>query len=129
MSANNGQVKPNASDLHKKVYELLCSQYEHFKIEQEHPIKVQTEYGTYKTLYIDIYIPQLMLAVECHGEQHFRPVKHFGGLEAFRQQKVNDALKEKWCKNNLVSLVIVRFDDKLTPAFLKKKIKATLKGR
>lgn len=118
----NMHVRDNASNLHKTTFEIVCKQFEHFKIEQEHPITVTTDIGVRKTLYIDIYIPQLRVAIECHGEQHFKPVKHFGGLQGYKNQLANDALKAKWCKNNQISLVIIRFDDKLTKAFIKNKI-------
>jgi hypothetical protein len=123
----NTHVRDNASNLHRETFEIVCKQFEHFKIEQEHPITVATDIGVRKTLYIDIYIPQLKVAKECHGEQHFKPVKHFGGLAGYKNQLINDKLKEKWCNNNQISLVIVRFDDKLTPSFIKRKIIKSVK--
>jgi len=124
-SATNRRVRCNASELHKKTFNILCKEFEHFIIEQEYPITVVSN-GTRKTLYIDLLIPSLNVAIECHGEQHFKPVKHFGGLEGFKNQIKNDKLKEEWCKNNGVALAIVKFDDKLTSSLVKKRIlKAT----
>ncbi len=125
-STTKMHVRQNASSIHVKTFGLLIKQFEHFTIEQEYPITVQTEYNGKRTLYIDLYIPQLKIAIECHGEQHFKPVKHFGGIEGFKNQKKNDAMKEKWCKDNQVALAIIRFDDKITSSLLKKRIlKAT----
>ena len=47
----------------------------------------------------DIYIPELKLAIEYMGEQHYKPVDYFGGEEAFKKvvenYNVSDLLKEK----------------------------------
>jgi hypothetical protein len=42
---------------------------------------------------LDIWIPELKLAIEYDGEQHFRPVSVFGGEEGFERTKARDAMK------------------------------------
>lgn len=32
---------------------------------------------------LDFYLPDYNIAIECQGEQHFLPVKHFGGKERY----------------------------------------------
>ena len=40
------------------------------------------EWLKYKNnLYLDFYLPDYNIAIECQGEQHFEPVEHFGGKE------------------------------------------------
>jgi len=59
------------------------------------------------SLRIDIFIPNLMVAIEAHGEQHFSFSKHFHKNKAgFKQAQLNDELKAKWCKLNNVELII-----------------------
>ena len=63
---------------------------------------------------LDIYLPELALAIEHQGEQHYRPIKAFGGEQAFAMTKERDERKRILCYENGVTLVYVRFDDRLT---------------
>ena len=44
---------------------------------------------------LDIYIPDLKLAIEYDGIQHFKPIEFWGGKEAFEKQQQRDQLKNK----------------------------------
>ena len=58
-------------------------------------------------LRIDFFLPNLMVAVEVNGRQHFEFVKHFHGTrKKFALAKHNDAEKAKWCELNGIELVI-----------------------
>ncbi|MCP2938061.1 hypothetical protein NK983_35735, partial [Salmonella enterica subsp. enterica serovar Typhimurium] len=46
---------------------------------------------------IDIYLPELKLAIEHQGEQHYRPIAVFGGEDAHLRVLERDALKRKLC--------------------------------
>jgi len=46
-----------------------------------------------KHLEIDIWIPELKIAIEYDGEQHFKPVKRFGGLKGFIKTRKRDEIK------------------------------------
>lgn len=75
---------------------------------------------------IDIYVPELCLAVEHHGEQHYRPVAVFGGEEAHRRAVERDELKRKLCAENGVEVVDFRFDAELTKASVKHRLRRFL---
>lgn len=53
-------------------------------------------------LTIDFYLPELDLYIEYNGEQHYKPIKHFGGMEKFKQQQFLDNLKINFLKNKLL---------------------------
>lgn len=55
----------------------------------------------------DFYLPDYNICIEYHGEQHFKPVKHFGGEKYFRVIKKRDKIKEEYCLNNNIQLIIV----------------------
>jgi hypothetical protein len=56
-------------------------------------------------LEIDIYVPQLKLAIEYQGIQHYEVVEFWGGEEALKKRKANDTKKRKLLKlNNIVLL-------------------------
>lgn len=44
------------------------------------------------------------------GEQHFRPVDYFGGLEAFDKLKKRDVIKDNYCLKNNIKLIRIPFD-------------------
>lgn len=66
---------------------------------------------------LDFYLPYYNIAIECQGEQHFKPVKHWGGNEGFNKRYENDVLKFDLCKENGISVIYV-IDESYT--FLKK---------
>ncbi len=58
----------------------------------------------------DFYIPSKRTLIEFDGEQHFRPVEHFGGLKAYEQLKINDKIKNDYCEDNYINLIRIRYD-------------------
>jgi hypothetical protein len=56
----------------------------------------------------DIYIPQLRLAIEYDGLQHFEPVAHFGGEEGLQRTVARDRKKEAKAKAAGDSIIRVR---------------------
>lgn len=51
-------------------------------------------------LRLDFYLPDYNIAIECQGEQHFKPINYFGGLQNFIKLSKNDKLKYDLCKHN-----------------------------
>lgn len=78
-------------------------------------------------MHLDVYVPELSLAVEYQGQQHYMPVDIFGGQEGFEKTKVRDAIKKKLCQQNEVYLLYIRYDDeepeKTIIDFVEKKLK------
>lgn len=58
--------------------------------------------------HLDVYLPQLKIAIEYQGKQHDEPVDFFGGIEAFENTQKRDARKRSLCKANDVQLIYVR---------------------
>lgn len=61
--------------------------------------------------HLDIFIPELKLAIEYQGAQHFRPIKFFGGEKAFRKIQESDRRKKYLCNKNSVALIYVLGED------------------
>lgn len=70
----------------------------------------------------DFYLPELNTCIEFQGIQHYKPVKLFGGELAFVECKLRDDIKQNYCNNNNINLVIVKYDDNIEE-FLKKEFK------
>ncbi len=47
--------------------------------------------------------------IEYDGEQHTRPVKRFGGIDKFIKLVMNDSIKNKYCKDNNISLIRIPY--------------------
>lgn len=63
---------------------------------------------------LDIFIPDLALAIEYQGEQHYRPVSLFGGKEGLRAAKRRDGIKRDRCNQNGVKVVYFYHNETLT---------------
>lgn len=98
----------------KKVGEAWISETElYYRIKKRLPKYQVFQHGRPNWLgrqHLDIWIPELMVAVEYQGAQHDRPIDFFGGEEAFEKGKMRDALKRKKCEIAGVTLVEVRPD-------------------
>ena len=60
----------------------------------------------------DFYLPDLNLCIEFDGEQHYKPVKLWGGLEGLRKIQESDQIKKQYCIDNNIRLLRIRFDNK-----------------
>lgn len=54
---------------------------------------------------LDIFIPELKIALEYHGEQHYEPIVPFGGKPRLEKQMKMDLLKKQLCQRNGITLV------------------------
>jgi hypothetical protein len=65
----------------------------------------------------DIWIPEINVAIEYHGEQHRSPIKIFGGKEGLKKNIARDQEKLKKSKENNVDVIIIWHDEDLEKAF------------
>lgn len=56
-------------------------------------------------LRLDIFIPELNLAIEGQGEQHFIPIDHFGGIEGYKERYNNDKRKYDLCIDHGINII------------------------
>lgn len=54
---------------------------------------------------------EILFAIEFQGEQHYKPVKHFGGGSAVSRQKFNDRKKAQYCLDHCIPLVVIPYYD------------------
>lgn len=54
---------------------------------------------------LDFYIPNINIAIECQGGQHFQPIEHFGGEKEFKVIKERDERKNKLCSDNGIKIL------------------------
>ncbi len=52
---------------------------------------------------------KLIKLIEFDGEQHFKPIKYFGGEDYFEYIKENDTIKNNYCINNNIELLRIPY--------------------
>jgi len=122
----------NASKLHKRIGELLVELYPNNLVRQELSVSYINPDFKSKREKIDWCVLDLYLAIEVHGEQHYRPVC-FGGVSEeqakknlLKRQEV-DELKENAVRDAGWTYLIVPYWEKdLTLNDLKTAITAEL---
>lgn len=93
----NGCPKCNSSHLETEVQKILNDN----NIEYEY----NKRYDYLDTLQLDFLIKNKNIAIECQGEQHFMPVKHFGGDSHYQITLERDNRKRKLCEENGIKLL------------------------
>jgi len=69
-----------------------------------------------RSLPFDFYMPRFNICIEYDGQQHFRPV-NFGGCtdeqanKSFESTKLNDSIKNQYCKDHNIRLVRISYFD------------------
>lgn len=71
---------------------------------------------------VDIHIPELGLAIEYQGQQHYEPVALFGGEEGFRSTQTRDERKRALLAANRVQLLEWPYDAPITEEQLKMRL-------
>ena len=87
-------------------------------------IKYQFEVGKrtlkwIENLRLDFYIPDLNIAIEVQGEQHYMPINKFGGYDNLQKTIDRDKLKKTLCEKNGVKLYYIKYDDDIISETLK----------
>ena len=62
-----------------------------------------------RSLPFDFYLSNLKTCVEYHGVQHYESVDFFGGEKRFKIQQKLDKIKEKYCNDNKIKLLIIPY--------------------
>jgi len=96
------------STLHLKARELLYELFPTMQILEEVPIHPIP----HTTLYIDFYINQIRLAVEVHGQQHYKfsSLYHSSARDLLDQKK-RDADKKEWCGINNITHIELPYNE------------------
>ena len=75
----------------------------------------------------DVYVPELNLAIEYQGKQHYVAVSLFGGEEGLKKTKERDKEKLNLSKINGVDIVYFSYKDNLSEKLVLSRLKSYLK--
>jgi len=64
-------------------------------------------------LLFDFYLSEYNMCIEYDGLQHFKPVKLFGGDNGLKIREINDEIKNKYCKENNIDLLRIKYDENI----------------
>lgn len=74
----------------------------HIKYEQEKTFR-WLRYN--KRMFLDFFLPEYNIAIECHGLQHFKSIDLFGGDEFFKLTQERDREKQKLCEEHGIQVL------------------------
>jgi hypothetical protein len=71
-------------------------------------------------LKFDFFLPDRNICIEYDGVQHFKPISIFGGDVAFEKLKINDEIKNNFCKSENINLIRISYLDDINEVLLQK---------
>lgn len=104
---------------HQKVYCPICY-YKKSKGEVKINLYLNQNQIEYKKehqfsnlpLYrFDFYLPDLKIAIEYDGKQHFEPIDYYGGIDALRETQYRDKIKNQFCLDNNITLFRIPYTE------------------
>jgi len=66
-----------------------------------------------KPLRFDFFLPDYNVCIEYDGKQHYISVNRFGGDKNFKLTQLRDNIKNKYCKENNIRLIRIRYDENI----------------
>lgn len=58
-----------------------------------------------QNMYLDFYLPELNIAIECQGEQHFTKYRFEENNEKLKLRQTRDKIKNKLCLDNGIKIL------------------------
>jgi len=104
--------KRKRSKFHVRARKLLKTIFHSYRILEEVKLPGSTESHRKGVLYLDFYIPQIMMAIEVHGQQHYEYTPFFHKNKAdFAIAQSKDDDKIRWCELNKIDVVVLKYSD------------------
>ena len=60
---------------------------------------------------VDFYLPDYNTFIEFNGEQHYKPIKWYGGQVKFEQQQERDYALRQYCKEHNIKLIEIPYTE------------------
>ena len=90
------------------LYHVIRALFPQYRIERE------ASPDWLGSMRFDIYMPEVGVAVEYQGEQHFQAIKRFGGEAGLEKTRERDRVKRERAAAAGVDVVEFRYDESLT---------------
>ena len=76
---------------------------------------------------LDIYLPEVRIAIEYQGQQHFQPVEHFGGEEGHQRTKQRDREKREKARAAGVEILEFKYNEDITERKIQDRLDKAIK--
>lgn len=86
--------------------------YKNIDFEREFSFEDCLSVRGYK-LRFDFFVKLLNLIIEFDGEQHFNPIKIWGGVNKLKELQENDKIKNKYCFENNINMLRINYKEDL----------------
>jgi len=97
---------------HLRARKIIKETYSSYRILEEVKLPGSTASHRRSVLYLDFFIPNLMLGVEVHGRQHYEHIPFFHKTKRdFLLAKARDEDKADWCELNEIQLITLKYSD------------------
>lgn len=116
----NGEIKSCGclkSYGEERIAEILAENHVAFEKQKRFPGLVYTN-----VLRCDFYLPDFNLVIEYNGEQHYKPVKLYGGEENLKITQARDKAKKDYCIEHGINYLVIKFDEDIEEALIKNNI-------
>lgn len=94
-----------------KNEEIIANFLETNNIKYIPQYRINNPFENRKFIEIDFYLPDYNLFIEYNGKQHYVPIEYFGGKLRFNDQLNRDDNLKKYCKDNNIKLLEIRYDE------------------
>ncbi|MBI2757063.1 MAG: hypothetical protein HYX49_00115 [Chloroflexi bacterium] len=91
----------------KRIYKIVKAIWSDTKWQYKHPDLRFKDSG--RKMELDIWIPSMKIGIEYQGEQHFFPVKQWGGDIALKNLQTRDQEKRDVCKVKDIKLIEIPY--------------------
>jgi len=106
----SNMVTKNRSKYHLKAREIISSIYHSYVVLEEVKLPGSVIAEKKSVLYFDFFLPNLRLAIEVHGQQHYEYTPFFHKNKAAFLQGLNrDEDKARWCELNDIELIVLKY--------------------
>ncbi len=104
--------RSSRSQYHLRARAILSDLFHSYTILEEVKLPGSVDAHKKSVLYFDFYIPNLKLAVEVHGQQHYQysPFFHKNRRD-FSKAENRDDDKRSWCELNDIELVVLKYSE------------------
>ena len=100
------------SKYHVRARNVLSELFSGYNVLEEVKLPGSTASHRRSVLYLDFFIPNLMIAVEVHGRQHYEFVPYFHKSKVgFLKSLARDEDKKDWCELNNIKLIVLSYLD------------------
>lgn len=104
------------------LFQIVCKLFPNHRVLRHHrPDWLQG-------LELDIFLPDLQLAIEYQGQQHYHPIDAWGGEQALLGLQRRDVRKARICERRGITLISVKYTEPLTQEHIRNRVDERLRG-